>query len=123
LDQFRQIYLASPAGRAGNDLRTDETQFQGPENPIGDGQLPDRITGDGNPDRVANTLVQKSADPESGFDRSAQHGPRFGNTQVKGIVHCGGKEAVGAYRRGDIRGFQGYLQAEKVQILHKPDVG
>src|SRR5512137_2281704 len=53
-DHGRQVDLAAPAGRAGDDVGPDLPDAEGPQDAVSDGHLDGRIPCDGHPDRVAD---------------------------------------------------------------------
>ena len=109
LGQSRKIDFAASAGRTGDDVRTDLPDIERPEYPVRHADLLDGRTGDGDPDRVADAVIQERPDADGGFDGRLDERSRLGHAEMQGIIGLLGDEPVGLDRGRHIGGFQGEL--------------
>ena len=94
LGESDQVDFGAAAGRAGDDFGhrvAESARFENP--PPGDNFL-GRISGQADPERVADSLHQERADADSGFDDAARRRPGFGDADVERIIRPGREFAV-----------------------------
>ena len=114
----RSIFAAS-AGGAGNDVRPDFPDVQGPQDAVGDADFQHGTPRDGDADGVADSLVQQDADADGRFDGGVDQGPRLRDAEVERVIALSGHRAIGFDHGRHIGRFQGQLDIPEIHRLEK----
>ena len=122
LGQTGKIDLAAAAGRTGDDVRSDLPDIQRPQNSVCQADLRHGIAGDGDPDRVADAVIEQGPDADGGFDGRLNEGSRLRDAEMKRIVGLRGDGSVGLDHGRHIGRFQGELDRVKAHLFQDADV-
>ena len=105
-DDPLQVDVQSSAGRAGDDLGAGDAAVAGAEDVEPGGDLGDRVSQQGDADRVADAPQNDRADACGAFERAILARAGLGDADVGRIIGLAGVLGVALHGRGHVAGLQ-----------------